>query len=161
MGLSRQEYWSGLSFLLQGIFLAQGSSPALLNCRQILYCLSHQGRPPETPVLSVVQDTVPDQTQRGSPRPWLSGPTGGPSSAPLLHSWAQGSSLLPPPPLPDSLLLSWLAGRGNAPGREISLICSKIQTTKNFYSGFGHWSLKEWNMSTLRTEIYLGVLHSC
>ena len=30
-------------FLLQGIFLTQGSNPGLLHCRQILYQLSHQG----------------------------------------------------------------------------------------------------------------------
>ena len=36
MGFSRQEYWSGLPFLLQGIFLTQGSNPGLLHCRQIL-----------------------------------------------------------------------------------------------------------------------------
>ena len=41
-GLSRQEYWLGCHFLLQGIFLTQGSNPGLLPCRQILYCLSHQ-----------------------------------------------------------------------------------------------------------------------
>ena len=31
--------------LLQGIFLAQGSNPGFLHCRQILYCLSHQESP--------------------------------------------------------------------------------------------------------------------
>ena len=31
-------------FLLQGIFLTQGSNPGLLHCRQTLYPLSHQGR---------------------------------------------------------------------------------------------------------------------
>ena len=44
MGFSRQEYWSGLPFLLQGIFLAQGLNLqllCLLHCRQILYLLSH------------------------------------------------------------------------------------------------------------------------
>ena len=30
-----------MPFLFQGIFLTQGSSPGLLPCRQILYCLSH------------------------------------------------------------------------------------------------------------------------
>ena len=30
--------------LLQGIFLTQGLNLGLLNCRQILYNLSHQGR---------------------------------------------------------------------------------------------------------------------
>ena len=36
-GISRQEHWSGLHFLLQGISLAQESNPCLLHCRQILY----------------------------------------------------------------------------------------------------------------------------
>ena len=45
MGFSRQEYWSGLPFLLQGIFLTQGSNLGLLHCRQTLYPLSHQGSP--------------------------------------------------------------------------------------------------------------------
>ena len=32
----------GSHFLLQGIFLTQGSNPSLLHCRQILHRLSHQ-----------------------------------------------------------------------------------------------------------------------
>ena len=46
-GFCRQEYWSGLDFhsLLQGIFTTQGLNLGLLYCRQILYCLSHQGSP--------------------------------------------------------------------------------------------------------------------
>ena len=35
----------GCHFLLQGIFLTQGSNPGLPLCRQTLYCLSHQGNP--------------------------------------------------------------------------------------------------------------------
>ena len=35
----------GCHFLLQGIFLTQGSNPGLLHCRQMLYHLSHQGSP--------------------------------------------------------------------------------------------------------------------
>ena len=34
-------------FILQGIFLNQGLNPGLLNCRQILYQMSHQGSPGE------------------------------------------------------------------------------------------------------------------
>ena len=34
-------------FLLQGIFLNQGSNPCLPRCKQMPYCLSHQGRPPK------------------------------------------------------------------------------------------------------------------
>ena len=44
MEFSRQEYWSG-HFLLQRIFLTQGSNPGLPHCRQMLYHLSHQGSP--------------------------------------------------------------------------------------------------------------------
>ena len=42
MEFSRQEYWSGLPFPSPGVFW----TPGLLHCRQILYCLSHQGSPP-------------------------------------------------------------------------------------------------------------------
>ena len=45
MGFSRQEYWSGFHFLLQGIFPTQESNPGLLHCRQILYRLSYEGSP--------------------------------------------------------------------------------------------------------------------
>ena len=44
VGFPRQEYWSGCSFLLQEIFLNQGSNShflCLLHRRQILYSLSH------------------------------------------------------------------------------------------------------------------------
>ena len=45
MEFSRQEYWSGLPCLLQGIFPIQGLNLGLLHHRQILYCLSHQWGP--------------------------------------------------------------------------------------------------------------------
>ena len=35
----------GCHFLVQGIFPTRGLNPGLLHCRQILYPLSHQGRP--------------------------------------------------------------------------------------------------------------------
>ena len=35
----------GCHSALQGIFLTQGSNSGLPHCRQILYCLSHQGSP--------------------------------------------------------------------------------------------------------------------
>ena len=35
----------GCHFLLQGIFLTQGSNLGLLHCRQTRYHLSHQGSP--------------------------------------------------------------------------------------------------------------------
>ena len=48
MGFSKQEYWSRLPCLLQGIFPTQGLNSGLLQCRQILYNLSHQGNPDGT-----------------------------------------------------------------------------------------------------------------
>ena len=43
--------------LLQGIFPMHGLNPALLHCRQILYQLSHRGKPKNTGVgsLSLLQ----------------------------------------------------------------------------------------------------------
>ena len=42
-GFSRQEYWTGCHALPQGILPTQRSNSGLSHCRQILYCLSHQG----------------------------------------------------------------------------------------------------------------------
>ena len=56
--------------LLQGIFPTQGLSPGLLHCRQILYCLNHQGSPINTGVgsLSLLQGDLPNPgIQPGSP----------------------------------------------------------------------------------------------
>ena len=41
LGFSGPGYWVGCHFLLQGIFLTQGSNPGLPHCRQTLYHLSH------------------------------------------------------------------------------------------------------------------------
>ena len=45
MGLSRQEYWSGLPFLLQGIFPTQGLNLSLLHWHADSLPLSYQGSP--------------------------------------------------------------------------------------------------------------------
>ena len=54
MGFSRQEYWSGLPFLLQGIFPTQKLNPDLLHCRQILYQLSYEGEPPQKNIYIII-----------------------------------------------------------------------------------------------------------
>ena len=43
MEFSRQEYWSELPFHSPAIFPTQESNPGLLDCKQILYYLSHTG----------------------------------------------------------------------------------------------------------------------
>ena len=48
MGFSRQEYWSELPFPSPEIFLTQGLNAGLLNCRQVLYHMSHQESPPSS-----------------------------------------------------------------------------------------------------------------
>ena len=45
MGFFRQEYWRGYPFPFPGIFLTQVLNLGVLNCRQILYLLNHQGSP--------------------------------------------------------------------------------------------------------------------
>ena len=52
----------GSHSLFYGIFPTQGSSPGLLHCRQILYCLSHQGclqvHPSRTSTYSLTQKLI-------------------------------------------------------------------------------------------------------
>ena len=43
MGFSRQEYWSGLHFLLQGVFPTQGLNLGLLHYQGHSLALSHVG----------------------------------------------------------------------------------------------------------------------
>ena len=45
MEFSKQNTGVGCHFLLQGIFLTQGSNLGVLPCRQILYQLSYKGNP--------------------------------------------------------------------------------------------------------------------
>ena len=47
----------GCHFLLQGIFLTQGSNPGLLHCRQTLYPLSHHKMSQSTGSPRVRQDS--------------------------------------------------------------------------------------------------------
>jgi len=49
MEFSRRGYWSGLHFLLQGIFPTQGSNLCLPHCRQPLYHLRNQRSPIQSP----------------------------------------------------------------------------------------------------------------
>ena len=46
-GFYRQEYWNALPCPLPGDLLNQGSNPGLPHCKQILYCLGHEGSPNE------------------------------------------------------------------------------------------------------------------
>ena len=48
MEFSRPEYWSGQLFPSPGNFPPRGSNPFLLQCRRILYCLSHQSNSTQT-----------------------------------------------------------------------------------------------------------------
>ena len=80
-GFSRQEYWSGLHVLFQGIFPAQGSNPhllRLLHCRQILCCWA-TGKVSVQFSNSVVSDSLwPHESQHAKP------PC--PSPTPRVHS---------------------------------------------------------------------------
>ena len=57
--------------LLQGIFPTQGSKPGLPHCRQILYCLSHQGNPQWSGVGPIPYDWCnPFSSGSSWPRNW-------------------------------------------------------------------------------------------
>ena len=45
MGFSSQECWSGLPFISSRDLPNPGLNSSLLQCLQILYCLSHEGSP--------------------------------------------------------------------------------------------------------------------
>ena len=51
-------------FLLQGIFPTQGSNLGLPHCRQMLYCLSHQGSPGEHIIVYIISILVAPQIIR-------------------------------------------------------------------------------------------------
>ena len=59
MGFPRQEYWSGLTFLLQGIFLTQGLNPSLLHWQADFLSLSHQGSPARKQTFINPEDAFP------------------------------------------------------------------------------------------------------
>ena len=52
MGFSRQEYWSGLHFLLQRIFLTQGLNPRLLHWQAESLPLAPPGKPSYLAILT-------------------------------------------------------------------------------------------------------------
>ena len=56
----------GCYFLLQGIFLTQGSNPGLLHCRQSLYRLSCQGSPYTSSFLKPVLTLRGKKTMKNS-----------------------------------------------------------------------------------------------
>ena len=84
----------GCHFLLQGIFLTQGSNPGLLHCRWILYWLSYEGSP-----FSIVQfsrSVMSDSLQPHGPqhaRPPCPSPTPGvhPNPCPSSRWWCTNS----------------------------------------------------------------------
>ena len=56
--------------LLQGIFLTQGLNPGLLHCRQILYCLSHQGNQLYTSTIRVY-NFLPSELKIRAKHAWI------------------------------------------------------------------------------------------
>ena len=56
--LQARELGVGCHVLLQGIFLAQGSKPGLLHCREILYQLSYEGSPREVTAMRSPHSTT-------------------------------------------------------------------------------------------------------
>ena len=53
LSMDQERIWGGLYFLLQRIFQTQGANPHLMQYRQILSRLSHQGSPLSFMVMSL------------------------------------------------------------------------------------------------------------
>ena len=79
--------------LPQQIFPTQGSNPGLLLCRQILYCLSHQGSPPQCMHSPKRDFNLHTHFFQWNPKSW---PTGTPTAIirPLSCSYALKSQNL-------------------------------------------------------------------
>ena len=66
---SRQEYWCGLPFPSQGIFLTQGLNPHLLHYQEDSLPLSHVGSPPgrirdqQSPLMANPSEQQPSQSK--------------------------------------------------------------------------------------------------
>ena len=108
MGFSRQEYWSVLPFLLQGILPTHKSNPGLLHGRKILYQLSYEANPCLVQFSSVAQSCLtlqPHEPQHT--RPPCPSPTPGVHSNSCPSSrWcnpAISSSVVPLSSCPQSL----------------------------------------------------------
>ena len=94
MGFSREEYWSGLPSLLQGIFPTQGLNLGLLDCRHILT----PWKPLEYTCLSVLEFR----------QHFCEGPQGGGSASRKELVWALNSLALEN--------VDWTPGKGRFPG---------------------------------------------
>ena len=91
----------GCHALLQGIFPTQGLNPGLPHCRQILYCLSHQGRIFRRPC-NGKDHIAMSQAQVCSPTP---GPIGPRILEWVAYPFSRGSS-----PLKNQPRVSCIAG---------------------------------------------------
>ena len=87
----------GCHFLLQGLFLIQGSNPGLLHCRQLLYCLSHRGGPNISISELWTTSVRPHSTQSSNVQaPGLEVRPGKISTASLPRAgWQEGTNCLP------------------------------------------------------------------
>ena len=94
----------GCHALLQGIFLTQGSNPALLLCKQILYHLTQRGSPPNNVYISLKLNLPPPPVRLKLVKctSLLRFSTGTTLTTPKSLEWrnsAQNSALLPTPGL--------------------------------------------------------------
>ena len=129
----------GCHALCQGIFPTQGSNPGLLHCRQIFYCLSHQGSPYILLLFShlVVSDSLWPHGLQHARLPCPSPSPGACSNSCPLSRWCHPATLssvipfsswLQSFPASGSFLMSWLfASGGPSIGASASVLLMNIQ----------------------------------
>ena len=79
----------GCHFLLQGVFPAQGSNPGSPLCKQILYCLSHQGSSQESYIS--FRAAIFESTMHGASLEMFCGDTNLEGRERVLEQWKKNS----------------------------------------------------------------------
>ena len=96
--------WVAISF--SRVFLIQGSNPGLPHCRQMLYCLSHQGslkkERPDKYWTSPTTGTWTHKNRYTRKQRETRIPSAGPAEHPVCFQWPRGLDQVP-------LAVSWLS----------------------------------------------------
>ena len=135
MGFSRRECWSGLPFLLQGIFPTQGSNLGLHHCRQTL--------PSELPPSSIKSLPVPHTDCRRWPL-WAFEQRLFGSDGKLSARNVGDPGLIP--------------GSGRSPGEEngnpLQYSCLENPMDRGAWASYSPWGHKESDMTKLLTHTH-------
>ena len=150
-------------FLLQGLFLTQGSKPGLRYCRQTLYQLSHQGSPDwggqiKSQARAAALPLLPGQVGSSEigPRP-LQRILVGSSQAHFVFSYFPSPILLSTPAQTHILPSCLLGSRPTNQVNSCSQLSSQLWCWRDSASGKTH--LQDWDSNDIQEKPY-GIVKS-